>query len=59
MNKDKILETIATLPNIVELDDLFERLIFIEKIELGLKQSNEGQVISHHEMKDLVNSWHK
>ncbi|MFZ4796356.1 MAG: hypothetical protein ACOYMA_02615 [Bacteroidia bacterium] len=59
MNKDKILETIATLPNIVELDDLFEKLIFIEKIELVLKQANEGQVISHREMKDLVNSWHK
>ena len=59
MNKDKILATIAELPNEIELDLLLEKLVFIEKVEKGLAQIEQGKTQSHQEVKDLVQKWSK
>ena len=59
MNKDKILATIAELPNEIELDLLLEKLDFIEKVEKGLAQIEQGKTQSHQEVKDLVQKWSK
>ena len=59
MNKNKILETIEALPIDVELDDLFEKLILIEKVEAGIKQANENKLVSHEEVKNRINTWRK
>ncbi len=59
MNKDKILATLAELPNEIELDLLLEKLVFIEKVEKGLAQIEKGKTQSHQEVKDLVQKWSK
>ncbi len=59
MNKDKILATLAELPNEIELDLLLEKLVFIEKVEKGLAQIEKGKIQSHQEVKDLVQKWSK
>ena len=38
MNKDKVMDTVNELPQNFELDELMEKLIFIEKAESGLQQ---------------------
>jgi predicted transcriptional regulator len=57
MRKDKALETINNFPQEFDLEELIERLIFVEKIEKGLKQANEGKTISHEEVKNRVKKW--
>ena len=47
MNRNKIIETIKEFPNEVELDALFEKLIFIEKVEKGFEQADKGETIDH------------
>ena len=47
MNKDKVIDTINELPQNFELDELMEKLIFIEKVESGLQQVEQGKVVSH------------
>jgi predicted transcriptional regulator len=47
MNRNKIIETIKEFPNEVELDALFEKLIFIEKVEKGIEQADKGETIDH------------
>lgn len=42
MERDKVLDTIKELPEEFEPEELIEKLIFIEKIEQGLKQLDEG-----------------
>jgi predicted transcriptional regulator len=32
-------------------------LIFIEKVEAGLKQLEEGKTISHENVKEIVKKW--
>ena len=49
MKKDKILETIKDFPKEVNLNDLFEQLLVVEKIEKGLEQVIKGEVVAHEE----------
>jgi len=57
MTKDKAIEAINKLPSEFELEDLIDRLMLIEKIEKGLRQSKEGKVMSHEEAKKRLKSW--
>ncbi|MCI1265409.1 MAG: hypothetical protein LKG19_02470 [Saprospiraceae bacterium] len=47
MKRDKVIESIKELPQEFELETLIERLIFIDKVEQGLKQIEDGKIISH------------
>lgn len=59
MRKDKVLETVNEFPSEFELEELIERLIFIEKVEKGLKQLDNGETRTHEEVKQLVKTWQK
>jgi predicted transcriptional regulator len=59
MTREKALETINELPLKFDIEDLIERLIFIEKIEKGLQQLDEGKTKSHFEVKKIIQSWQK
>ena len=42
---------LRALPEHATIPDAIERLCFIAKIEEGLRQSEEGQLVSHDEVK--------
>lgn len=56
MKKDKLIETIQDLPKEFNLEELIEKLIFIEKVE---KQLEKGSTLSHDEVRNQVRSWQK
>ena len=41
------------------LDDLVERMIVLEKIEKGLKDSDEGNVLTEEELEEQMEEWLK
>ncbi len=53
LTKEKLMATISELPETFSMEDLFERLIFLQKIELGLEQSEKGQVVSTEEARNV------
>jgi predicted transcriptional regulator len=57
MKKDKVLQTIKELPSEFELEELIEKLIFIEKVEQGIKEANEGKTITHEQIKADIKKW--
>jgi len=59
LTRDKVINSIKDLPDSFTIDELFDRLIFIEKVEQGLKQSEEGNVISHDEVGKIIEKWSK
>lgn len=59
MRRDRVIETIKELPTEFDLETVIERLIFIDKVEKGLKQAEEGRTISHEEVKNRVSKWSK
>jgi predicted transcriptional regulator len=60
MNKEKVIETLEKLPQEFSVEELVDRLLFIDKIDRGLKDVEEGKVISLEEAKDRVSKkWSK
>lgn len=57
MQRDKLLETVKELPQEFELEELLERLIFVDKVEKGLKQLEAGKTTTHERVKELVKKW--
>ena len=51
MKRSVAIQTFNDLPNDFELDVLFERLLFIEKVEAGLKEEAKGKLLTHESVK--------
>ena len=59
MNKEKTLAAIQDMPQEFDVDELIERILFIDKIEKGIEQAVEGKTISHEEVKRIAKTWSK
>ena len=59
LTKTKLLEQIEKFPEEFSIDELVERLILIEKVELGLKQSGKGEIISDSDLDKEIKQWFK
>ena len=49
--RDQVLEVIRTLPQETSVEEAMERLYFLANIEAGLRQVEDGQVLSHKDVK--------
>ena len=59
LTKEKLNKTITNLPDSFTIDELIDQLIFIEKVEEGIKQSDEGKVVSNEDVKLMIDKWSK
>ncbi len=59
ITKTKLKEHIENFPDEFSLDELIERLILIEKIELGNQQSENGKTISELDLDKEIQKWFK
>ncbi len=61
LTKEKIIESIKAMPedNFEDIDVLLERIVVLDKIERGLKDVENGNVVSNEEMKNVIDSWFK
>ena len=51
ITRDRMVDAIRELPADATVDDAIERLVFLAKIEAGLKQLDRGEGIPHDEVK--------
>ena len=59
LTKESVIKTIAKLPDNFGLDELIDKLIFIEKVEKGLDQSTNNQILSETQAKKKLDKWLK
>ncbi len=59
LTKNKVLQTINDLPDKFSLDELLDRIILLQKIEIGLVQSQSGKVKSTEKAKEKLKKWLK
>lgn len=59
LTKTKLKKQIEKFPEEFSIDDLIDRLILIEKIEKGNKQSENGEIISELELDEEIGKWFK
>ena len=57
--KQSAIKAIRTLPDDSSYEDIMERLYFMQKVEAGLKDVEEGRVIPHEEVKKRLSKWLK
>jgi predicted transcriptional regulator len=57
MKRAKVLEAVKELPQEFDLEDLIERLIFMEKVEKGLQHIKDGRTLPHEEVKEIIKKW--
>ncbi len=46
MKKYKVIETLDYLPDEFDVEELVEKLLFVEKVEKGIQDAEEGRVMS-------------
>jgi len=59
LTKDKLIAVADSLPSEFSIDELLEKLIVVQKIEEGLKQSANNQVVSTENAKRKLKKWLK
>ena len=59
LTKERLKKTIKGLPDSFTIDELIDQLIFIEKVEEGFEQSEEGKVVSDEDVKKIIDKWSK
>jgi len=47
MKKQTVLNTVNEFPKEIKLEELLERLVFMEKVENGLAQAKSGKTVEH------------
>ena len=57
MKKEYVIEALKELPQDFELEKLLEKLVFIEKVEKGLLQLEQGNTIPHEEVEKMIKKW--
>ena len=55
--KDKIISSIKKLPDSVTIDDILDQIMLVEKIEKGIEQSDNNQVVSDDELDNQLGKW--
>lgn len=59
MKKSSVTHTLKEFPAQFKLDEFFERLIVIQKIDEGLEDAKAGNIVRHDKVKKLVAKWQK
>lgn len=59
INKEKLIKSIESLPENFSIDKVIDRIVLLQKIEIGLEQSKKGETYSHAEAKKKLKKWLK
>ena len=59
LTKEKIKQSIDTLPDDLTIDQVIDRIILLDKIEQGLKDVEDGNVFTNEQAKARLSKWLK
>ncbi|MBE2186922.1 MAG: hypothetical protein IAE99_09145 [Rhodothermales bacterium] len=55
--KQRVARAVEGMPDDVSYEDIIERIVFLRKIEQGLKESQAGQVVPQAEIEAEARAW--
>ena len=59
LTKKKLLSTLKNLPEKFSVEEVIDRIILLQKIEIGLEQAGAGKTMSTKEAKAKLKKWLK
>lgn len=57
LTKKEVLESINALPPTFEAEDAIDKIVLLEKVRIGLEQSEAGKVVSMGDAKIRLKKW--
>ena len=54
LTRTQVFDTLEKMPEQFSIDQLFDKLLFINKVEIGLVQSESGQVNTKEQVKQKL-----
>ena len=57
LEKEKVIRTVNGMSEEFHLDELVEKLIFIQNVEEGIKAVEEGRTLSTEELREEIKKW--
>ena len=57
--KEKLIKVVQDLPDDASIEEVMERLLLVAKVEKGLQQADNGQTVSHEDIKEKMSKWLK
>ena len=57
ITKERLIKQIETYPDEISIDEVIERLIIIEKLEIRIKESDNNETISEEDLKNEMATW--
>ena len=55
--KEKMIDVVEDLPDDASIEDAMERLLFLAKVERGIRQADAGQTFSHAQVRERMAKW--
>ena len=52
--KDRVISSLSKFPDNVKIDDILDHIILVEKIERGIDQSDNNQVVPDEELEQRL-----
>ncbi len=59
LTKKQVLKSLQTLPSQFEAEQAIEQIVLLEKIRIGIEQSEQGKVQSKDQAKKRLKKWLK
>jgi predicted transcriptional regulator len=59
LTKNEVLKSLKNMPNKFHAEDAIERIILLEKISMGIQQSDEGKVLTKDQARKRLKKWLK
>ena len=59
ITKTQLINTLEKLPENLTIDQVIDHIIFIEKVQKGLEDSENGRVYTNEEAKIKLSKWLK
>ena len=59
LSRTQVFNTVERLPEQFSIDQLIDKLIFVDKVETGLEQSMLGNVNTKEQTKQKLSKWLK
>jgi len=59
ITKSHLISTLEKLPENLTIDQVIDHIIFVEKVQKGLEDSENGRVYSNEEARKKLSKWLK
>lgn len=59
LTKTEVIKSLQSLPSRFQAEEAIERIVLLEKMRIGLQQSDEGKVVGKEQARKRLKKWLK